>query len=61
MLVSVVVGWTSSRPVIPDEHLSLIVQDAVDEQDASLMAAQWVASRPRCQMPTSTSVVAVVL
>lgn len=59
MLVHVLVGWTSSRPVIPDEHTHLIVVDCPTETAATLLAAQWVAHRPGCQMPTSTKVLRI--
>jgi hypothetical protein len=52
--VSVAVGWTSSRPVVPDEHTTYVVVSAATETDAVLAAAQMVASDPRCVMPTST-------
>lgn len=71
MLVSVLVGYTTSRPVIPDEHHTLIVQDCTSETEACLLAAQWVASKEwivregnrevtrRVEMPTSTKVLAI--
>ncbi|MGN6575268.1 MAG: hypothetical protein ACTHKG_06250 [Nocardioides sp.] len=64
---TVEVGWTSSRPIRPDEHVSTVQVAAPDEVAATLLAAQVVASapawlavgRPGCEMPTSTRVVAV--
>jgi hypothetical protein len=61
LIVAVLVGYTTSRPIIVDEHVSRIVVDAPDETAATLLAAQWVASRPGVQMPTSTLITAVVL
>lgn len=58
---TVVVGWTSSRPVIPDEHFSTVVLTAPSEHEAELLATQLVASRPCCEMPTSSVITAVVL
>lgn len=54
------VGWTSVRPVRPDQHFSRIVIAADDATSASCAAAQWVASRPECVMPTSTEIEKVV-
>lgn len=55
------VGWTTSRPIVVDEHASRIVVTAATECEATLLAAQWVASRPGCEMPTSTTIEKVVL
>lgn len=60
----VTVGWTSSRPVRPDEHTSRVVVAADTETDATLTAAQIVSARrgggasgvPGCVMPTSTRI-----
>ena len=55
------VGWTSSRPVIPDEHVRRVVVSSTDGtgREATLVAAQMVACDPRCEMPTSTTIVGV--
>lgn len=67
------VGWTTSRPIVVDEHMSWIVVAAETEGEATLLAAQWAASREwvelvgnkevtrRVEMPTSTRVEAVEL
>jgi hypothetical protein len=63
------VGWTSSRPIVPDQHVSQVVVWAADEVEASLVAAQIVAAvdrpsvsgRPGCVMPTRTAVLEVRL
>ena len=57
------VGWTSRRPVIPDQHTARVVVSAYDEREAQLVAAQMVtavgAGRGGCEMPTSTRIVEV--
>lgn len=52
------VGWTSVRPVIPDQHWSRVVV-ATDRglADAKLLAAQIVGTH--AVMPTSTHLVSV--
>lgn len=55
------VGFTTSRPIRVDEHFSTVVVSARDEDEATLIAAQMVASRPGCEMPTSTEIVTLVL
>lgn len=50
------VGWTSSRPVVPDEHFSRVNVLAYSRTEAELIALQMVACRPQCQMPTSSTV-----
>jgi hypothetical protein len=72
IVVVVRVGWTTSRPVVPDEHVSWIVLEAASEVEATLVAAQWAASRERVEwvghkqvtryveMPTSARVVEVL-
>lgn len=52
----VAVGWTSERPVRPDQHLSGVVVTADTLLDCTLIAAQMVACRPECEMVTSTAV-----
>lgn len=69
------VGWTSTRPIRPDEHTTRVHVLAHDEHEASLLAAQMVCAvggasplayragagtpTPVCEMPTSTRIVAV--
>ncbi len=57
MIYRVDVGWTSSRPVIPDEHVRRVSVDARNAVEAKLIAAQMVSCDPRCEMPTSTRMV----
>ena len=59
MLFHVQVGWTSSRPVRPDEHLSQVALLAGSEREAHLVAAQWVLANPNAVMPTSTKTLLV--
>lgn len=73
MIVSVAVGWTTTRPIIPDEHVSFIClavepDDPTDpasvaraELGATLTAAQWVMGRRGAQMPTSTRILDIEL
>ena len=57
------VGWTSTRPLVPDEHTTRVRVAAHDEHEAALMAAQVVCAigggRGGCEMPTSTRIVEV--
>lgn len=61
VVYTVRVGYTSRRPVIPDQHTAhvQVVSTGHDGVDAMLAAAQMVACWPWCVMPTSTEVVAV--
>lgn len=61
MIATVRVGWTSSRPIRVDEHLTTVVVAAKDEIDANLLACQMVACRPECEMATSSGIVEVEL
>jgi len=56
MIVRVLVGYTVSRPVVPDELAALYVVDAPTEVAGRLLACQWAASRPGVVMPTSAVV-----
>lgn len=51
------VGWTSQRPLKPDEHVSTVVVTAEDVINANLVACQMVACRPECEMVTSSGIV----
>jgi hypothetical protein len=51
------VGWTSQRPIRPEQHTSRIVVMAEDGHDAELTALLMVAARPSCVMPTSSTVI----
>ena len=53
------VGFTTQRPVIPDQHTSRVVLVAYTEAEAHTTAALMVASRPCVVMPTRTTTVAV--
>jgi hypothetical protein len=46
------VGWTSSRPVVPDEQESRVIVLAVSYYDAVGAAACMMACKPNCEMPT---------
>lgn len=54
MELMVHVGWTSVRPIQPDQHWSGVIATADTATDARLAAAQIVACRPECVMVTST-------
>lgn len=59
MIVTVIVGFTTSRPVVPDEHFAKVVVAADSEEEGTLIAAQIVACH--CEMPTSTEIVDLIL
>lgn len=67
ILWTIDVGWTNSRPVKADEHTSRVHVMAATETDAILLACSMVCARsgswfmPPAEMPTRTTVVAVVL
>jgi hypothetical protein len=48
------VGFTTSRPVVPDEHTSRFVVLADSYPEATFLAAGMV-MRPGVEMPTSTT------
>lgn len=51
------VEWASARPPVEANcHRSLVVVEADSDTDAQLIAAQMVACRPSCVMPTATVV-----
>lgn len=54
---TVLVGFTSRRPVVPDEHFATVLIASTDEIDAQLAATQMVACWPHCVMPTSSKVI----
>ena len=60
-LYVVAVGFTTVRPVRPDQHTHTITLWAVNDSDAHLQAAQWVGSRPGVVMVTRSTVVSVEL
>ena len=51
------VGWTSTRPIRPDEHVSSVTTVGRDLNECSLVAAQIAACRPECEMVTSTTLI----
>lgn len=53
---TVTVGWTSHRPIRPDEHLSSVTTTGDSDTECTLAAAQIVACRPSCEMVTSTTI-----
>lgn len=74
--ITVAVGWTSVRPIQPDQHTThvTLVLDCAGmddlprvEAEARLLASTIVAStpgslvRPACVMPTRAEIVALVL
>jgi hypothetical protein len=60
-LYTVAVGFTTHRPVRPDERTHTLTLWAADDADAHLFAAQWIASRPGVVMPTRTTIIQVEL
>lgn len=68
MLWTVRVGWTNTRPVLVDEHETLVRVMAPTESEALLTAHDVVFSRPggfpwggQCEMVTSLEVLEVEL
>lgn len=57
MRFTVDVGWTSVRPVRPDQHTSRVQVVADSGEDAELIAIHMVAARTTCVMPTSSVVI----
>jgi hypothetical protein len=61
MIVTVQVGFTVSRPVVPDEHFAYVNVIGDTEIECSLIATQIVACTPRLgqsvQMPTSSKII----
>lgn len=60
-IYKVAVGFTTHRPVRPDERTHVVTLSATDDIDAVRGAAQWIASRPGVVMPTSTTILEVEL
>jgi hypothetical protein len=50
------VGFTTVRPVIPDQHHARVVVSVHDEIEATLVAAQIVACGRAVEMVTSTAI-----
>lgn len=55
------VGFTTQRPVRPDQHTHRLVLHAETDSDAHLFAAHWLGARPGCVMVTSTTIIEVEL
>lgn len=53
------VGFTSRRPVVPDQHITRVWVAADTEVEACLVAAQVIACR--YEMVTSTRIVKLIL
>lgn len=51
------VGFTTARPIIVDQHMSRVTVMAKDLNEATLIAAQMVATHS--EMPTSTKLIRV--
>lgn len=51
------VGFTTSRPVKPDEHTSRVTVAADDHLDAQWLATAMVSGRHGVEMPTSSHIV----
>lgn len=66
-LWTVAVGWTSSRPIKIDEHVTILTAHAQDEAAMLILADSWVASRPQpwwrgsWEMTTSITILEVEL
>jgi hypothetical protein len=61
MIYRVAVGFTTRRPVHPDERWHVITLDAESDNAAHLGALQWVGSRPGVEMVTSSEILEVEL
>lgn len=57
------VGWTNTRPVVPEQHTSSVTLMAEDALEAEWLAIAMVAGRTPppgfapCEMPTSSVIV----
>ena len=60
-LYVVAVGFTTARPVRPDQHAHTITTWAGSDSDAHLQAAQRVGSRPGVVMVTRSTIISVEL
>lgn len=60
-LYNVAVGFTTHRPVRPDEHMSQVTLMAADDSDAIRTAIMIVCQRPGVEMPTSSAILSVEL
>ena len=55
------VGFTTQRPVVPDQHVSRVHLMAKDDHDAHLTALHMVGGRLGVEMTTSSRIHAVEL
>lgn len=60
-IYKVAVGFSTVRPIIPDQHISLVVLLAEDDHQAHLTALLMVASRPGVEMTTRSTILEVEL
>lgn len=57
------VGWTNTRPVVPEQHTSRVTVMAESATEAELTAMSMVGARTPppgfapCEMPTSSTIV----
>lgn len=56
-IFTIMVGFTTARPIIPDQHFAQITLMADSLNEAMLIAAQIVATHS--EMPTSTELIGV--
>ena len=57
MIARVLVGFTTSRPIIVDEHASMVLVAGDTEHECTLTALHIVCARPSVEMPTSARIV----
>lgn len=60
LLFTVRVGFTVTRPIVPDEHYAWVRVLADNHLEATLVAAYMTICWPWCCMVTSTEIVDVV-
>lgn len=60
-LYTVAVGFTTRRPVVPDERTHVLTLWAASDLDAVLFAAHWLDARPGVVMVTRTEILSLVL
>jgi hypothetical protein len=56
---TVAVGFSTVRPIIPDQHFSVVIVAAETDIEARRTAAQMVATHS--EMPTSTEILSVTI
>lgn len=60
-LYKVAVGFTTVRPVVPEQHTSLVCLLAETDNEAHLTALHMVGGRPGVEMVTSSTILEVEL